>query len=186
MPVGEITIQLQRWRTGDKVALEELTPLVYDHLRTLAGRFLGSDSSGAVIQPTELMDELFLELLAAKRVEVNDRNQFFAFSARVMRRILVQHARTAKAQKRGGQLPHIPLDPEIAWVGSPTDSATLDLDAALDDLEQLDEPAVRAVELRYLFSFSAEETATILGVSKATVDRHVRFALAWLSVRLHP
>lgn len=186
MPAGEITIQLQRWRTGDKVALEELTPLVYDHLRMLAGRFLNGDGAGVRIQPTELMGELFVHLLEAKRVEATDRNQFFAFSARVMRRILVQHARAAKADKRGGRMPHLPLDPELAWVGPPHDPATLDLDAALDELEQLDEPAVRAVELRFLFSFTAEEAASILEVSKATVDRHVRFALAWLSVRLHP
>lgn len=186
MTAGDITLQLQRWRAGDKLALEELTPLVYDHLRMLAGRFLNAESARGVIQPTELMDDLFVELLEAKRVDANDRNQFFAFSARVMRRILVQHARTTKAQKRGGGIPHCPLDPELAWTGPPEHPATLDLDAALDELEQMDAPAVRAVELRYLFSYTAEETASILGVSKATVDRHIRFALAWLSVRLHP
>lgn len=186
MGAGEITVRLLRWRQGDQAALNELAPLVYDHLRVLAGAYVRGGESARPIQPTELVDELFLELLKSQRVEIQDRNHFFAFSARIMRRILIHHARAAKAEKRGGDLVNLPLDQELAWVGDPIDPTPLDLEATLDELEQFDEPAVRAIELRYLFGFTVEEAAGILGTSKSTVDRHVRFGLSWLHSRLHP
>ena len=102
-----------------------------------------------------------------------------------MRQILIGHARKAKADKRGGNLDHLPLESELEWVGSPEATETLDLAEALDELEQADNVKVRAVELRYFFGFTAEETAEILGISKATVDREIRFTLAWLYHRLH-
>ncbi|MCC6536470.1 MAG: RNA polymerase subunit sigma-70 [Bryobacterales bacterium] len=182
---GEITQRLRRWRRGDRQALDELAPLVYDHLRVLAGSYVRGSGPARPIQPTELVDELFLELLKAQRIDIQDRNHFFAFSARVMRRILIGHVRAAKAEKRGGDLVNLPLDQELAWVGDQGDLVPLDLEARLNELEQFDEPAVRAIELRYLFGFTAEEAAGILGTSKSTVDRHVRFGLSWLHSRLH-
>ncbi len=186
IPTGDITRQLHRWREGDRAAIDELTPLVYDHLRMLAGTFLSGQGANRPLQPTELVDELFVELLKAHRVEINDRNHFFAFAARVMRHILIHQARTAQAEKRGSGLANLPLNEELHWTTSNEDPAALDLETALNELEKFDKPAVRAVELRYIFGFTAEETAKLLDISKATVDRHVRFALTWLHSRLHP
>ncbi|MEZ5356357.1 MAG: ECF-type sigma factor [Bryobacteraceae bacterium] len=185
-PEGDVTVQLRRWSEGDHAALERLTPFVYENLRTIASSFLSRERDGHTLQPTALVNELFLELLNVKRVTIADRNHFFAFSARVMRRILIQHARAAKAEKRGAGLRNIPLNAELAWTGGPDAAPTLDLEAVMNELENLDGDCVRAIELRYFFGFTAEETAELLGSSKSTVDRHVRFALTWMHSRLHP
>ena len=185
MQRGEVTVLLERWRAGDATAIGQLAPLVYDELRTVAGAYIRR-GAGAGFQVTELVGQLFVELLQLHEVNLQDRRHFFAFAARVMRNILADHARTAKAEKRGAELEHIPLNAELAWVGPLSDPATLDLEAALDELEQADPQKVRAIELRYFFGLTAQETAEALEVSKATVDREVRFALAWLNCRLHP
>ena len=127
-----------------------------------------------------------MELLELDRVKLTDRRHFFAFSARIMRNLLADQARAAKSAKRSADVEHLPLNAELAWVGPGSEASTLDLEAALDELEVMDAGKVRAVELRYFFGFTAEETAQSLEVSKATVDRDVRFALAWLNARLHP
>lgn len=187
MPSGQITSQLRQWREGDREALDRLTPLVYERLRVLAGTYLGREKDDHPLQPTELVNELFVDLLRLKRVEIGDRNHFFALAARVMRQILVRHARTTQAERRGGHVVTLPLDAELAWTGGESgDPTALDLNGVMDELEKLDEAAVRAVELRYFFGFTANEAAKVLGTSKATVDRQVRFALAWLHSRLHP
>lgn len=165
--------------------MDDLTPLVYDELRTVAGAYVRRGLAGAGLQVTELVGQLFVELLELDRVKLNDRRHFFAFSARIMRNILADQARGAKAAKRGAELEHLPLNAELAWVGPSSEASTLDLEAALEELELLDAGKVRAVELRYFFGFTAEEAAQALDVSKATVDRDVRFALAWLNARLH-
>lgn len=186
MNEGEITVQLKRWRAGEPTALSQLTPLVYNQLRNLARAFAGGPPAGR-LQATELVNELFVELLRARRVEFNDRQHFFAFSARVMRQILIHEARTSSAAKRGGGRALLPLEAELEWVdASLGNPKTLDLEAALEELERLDEACVRVVELRYFFGFTAEETAELLEISKSTVDRHVRFGLTWLHSRLHP
>ncbi len=119
-------------------------------------------------------------------MELQDRRHFFVFSARLMRQILIDHARELKAAKRGAEIRRIPLNPELAWTGPDQDASTLDLNAALDQLEALDESKARVVELRYFFGFTSEESADLLGVSKSTIDRDVRFALTWLHAALHP
>lgn len=184
MPLGEITVLLERWSEGDTSAIAKLTPLVYDELRTVAGAYVRRGANPA-LQVTELLGQLFIELLQLGKVELADRRHFFAFAACVMRNILADHARAAKAAKRGADLEHLPLNAELAWVGPASDPGTLDLEAALTELEQVDPKKVRAVELRYFFGFTAEEAAEALQISKATVDREVRFALAWLNCRLH-
>lgn len=182
---GEITLQLGRWNAGDNSALDLLTPLVYDQLRTLATRLLHRET-GRDLQPTELVDELFVEFLKSKSLDLQDRGHFFALSARVMRQILIRQARELNAEKRGsGQRP-LPLESELAWTGGDGHPDAYDLNAAMDELGQLDEDSLRTVELRHIFGFTAEETASLLGVSKPTVDRRSRFALAWLRDRLHP
>ena len=182
--MAEITEYLSRWKNGDASALEQLTPLVYDELRTVAAASLRRGGSGQ--QVTELVGQLFVELLQRRQVDLPDRKHFYAFSARIMRNILTDHVRAAKAAKRGGELAHVPLDPELAWTGHGTEADTLDLNAAMTELEGLDPDKVRALELRYFFGLTAEETAEVLEVSKATVDREIRFALSWLHSKLHP
>ncbi|MEZ5401214.1 MAG: ECF-type sigma factor [Bryobacteraceae bacterium] len=183
---GDVTVQLRMWREGDHAALTRLTPLVYEHLRAIAASFLARERDDYPLQPTELVHELFVKLLKVENVAITDRNHFFAFAARVMRRILIQHARSVKAEKRGAGLRHVPLNAELAWTGDDDSSPTLDLESVMNDLEDLDEQCVRAVELRYFFGFTAEEAAELLGSSKSTVDRQVRFALTWMHSRLHP
>ena len=184
MVLGDVTLLLERWRKGDPTALVQLAPLVYDELRTVAGAYIRrGDGSG--FQATQLVGQLFVELLQMRKVTLQDRHHFYVFSARVMRNILADQARIEKAAKRGADLEHIPLNAELAWVGPPSDPSTLDLQSALNELERLYPQKVRAVELRYFFGFTSDEAADALEVSKATIDRNVRFALAWLNCRLH-
>lgn len=186
VPGGEITLLLHQWRSGDLEAGERLTPLVYDQLRKIAESYLRREHPDNSLQPTELVNELFVELLKLNRLTWKDRSHFFVFSAKIMRQILIGHARRTKAAKRGGELEHLPLNAELDWIGEPDVPETLDLTTALDELEQADAQKVRALEMRYFFGFSAEETAELLGISKATVDREIRFTLGWLHQRLHP
>jgi RNA polymerase sigma factor (TIGR02999 family) len=183
---SDITLLLRQWRSGDQDAGERLTPLVYDQLRKIAESYLRRESASHSLQPTELVNELFVELLKLNRLTWKDRSHFFVFSAKLMRQILIGHARHTKAAKRGGELEHVPLNAELGWVGPPDDPETLDLASAIDELEQADEQKVRALEMRYFFGFTAEETAEVLGISKATVNREIRFTLGWLHQRLHP
>lgn len=182
---SDITLLLHQWRSGDQEAGERLTPLVYDQIRKIAESYLRRENTGHSLQPTELVNELFVELLKLNRLTWKDRSHFFVFSAKIMRQILIRHARHTKAAKRGGELAHVPLNAELCWVGSPDDPDTLDLASAIDELEQADGQKVRALEMRYFFGFTAEETAGVLGISKATVDREIRFTLGWLYQRLH-
>jgi len=186
VPGGEITLLLHQWRSGDLEAGERLTPLVYDQLRKIAESYLRREHPDNSLQPTELVNELFVELLKLNRLTWKDRSHFFVFSAKIMRQILIGHARRTKAAKRGGELEHLPLNAELDWIGEPDVPETLDLATALDELELADAQKVRALEMRYFFGFSAEETAELLGISKATVDREIRFTLGWLHQRLHP
>jgi len=180
---GEVTLWLERWSKGEAVDLEQLTPLVYDQLRKVAEGLLHNERPEHTLQPTALVHEVFLQLVNLHRVPLKDRSHFFTFAAKLMRRILIDHARRLKAAKRGLALDRIPLNTELAWVG-PRDEETLDLALALDELESLDVGKCRAVELRYFLGCTVEETAGLLGVSPSSVDRDVRFSLAWLHERL--
>jgi RNA polymerase sigma factor (TIGR02999 family) len=182
---GEITVLLQQWREGDPEALSTLTPIVYDQLRIIAGSYVRNPTSAGQVQATELVNELFVELLKSRKVDLQDRQHFFAFSAKVMRWILIGHVRSMKTAKRGAELHHIPLNAELAWVGPEGEPELLDLEGALEALESLDADKSRYLELRYFFGFTADEVAEMLGVSKSTVDRGIRFALVWLRRRLH-
>ena len=181
---GEITQALEDWARGDRHALAELAPLVYDQLRLLADSLLRNERSDHTLQGTALVHELFGQLMNLRRVTLNDRAHFYTFSARLMRRLLVDHARSVNAARRYGNLQRAPLNAELAWV-APRGEETLDLSAALQELETLDAGKARAVELRYFLGCTVEETAAVLNVSPSTIDRDVRFALAWLHKRLH-
>jgi len=184
-PSGEITTLLDRWARGDAQAFQALTPYVYEDLRRLARSFLRRERSEHTLQATGLVNELYLVLLKGTADPFHDRSHFFSFAARAMRRILVDHARTRGTEKRGSGTPHMELSPEIAWIDS-TGPEMLDIDRLLDELELLDARKARAVELRIFLGCTAEEAAELLGVSKPTLDRDLRFSLAWLAERLLP
>ena len=181
---GEITLLLARWRDGEASAFSELTPLVYAHLREVAAAYVRRERNPDVLQATALVNELYLRLLKQKKAEWDDRRHFYAFAAKVMRMILIDHARETQAQMRGGGRMRIPLSDDLAWVniGSPE---LLDLNRALDELGEIDARKVQLVELRYFLGCTAEETASLMQVSKATVDRELRFIKSWLYRRIH-
>jgi RNA polymerase sigma factor (TIGR02999 family) len=182
---GEITVLLRRWSDGDPKAVDALAPVVYDHLRSVAAGYLNRERGCATLQATGLVNELFLRFLTQKRAELESRVHFYAFAARTMRHILVDAVRARKAVKRGADSPALPLSPELAWV-DPRSEQMLDLDAALTELGGEFPNKAKIVELRIFLGATAEETAELTGVSKATVDREMRFALAWLFDRLQP
>ncbi len=182
---GEITLLLGKWRDGEPTAFEQLMPLVYPHLRQVAAAYVRRERNPDLIQGTALVHELYLRLLKQKKADWADRRHFYAFAAKVMRMILIDHARESQAQIRGGDRERIPLSDDLAWVN--IDSAELlDLNRALDDLAAIDGEKVQLVELRYFLGCTSEETASLMGVSKATVDRDLKFTRSWLFRRIHP
>jgi RNA polymerase sigma factor (TIGR02999 family) len=182
---GDITLLLGKWKDGEPAAFEELMQLVYPHLRQVAAAYVRRERNPDVMQGTALVHELYLRLLNQKKAGWEDRRHFYTFSAKVMRMILIDHARENQTQMRGGGLERIPLSDDLAWVniGSPE---MLDLNRALDELGTLDPEKVQLVELRYFLGCTAEETASLIQVSKATVDRELRFIKSWLYRRIRP
>jgi RNA polymerase sigma factor (TIGR02999 family) len=176
---------LAKWRDGEKSAFDELMPLVYPHLREVAAAYIRRERIPDALQATALVHELYLRLLHQKRAVGEDRRHFFTFSAKVMRMILIDHARENLAQKRGGGSQHVPLSDDLPWINIGT-AEMLDLNQALDELHQLDAEKAQLIELRYFLGCTAEETACVMGVSKATVDREVKFIKSWLYRRIHP
>jgi RNA polymerase sigma factor (TIGR02999 family) len=182
---GEITILLSRWQQGEPDAMERLAPLVHHQLRTIAEAYLRNERPEHTLQPTAVVNEVFLGLLRLRRVALNDRSHFFTFAAQLARRVLIDSARAAKSEKRGLNWQRVPLDAELAWVGDdPAES--LDLSEALNELAALDPEKTRVIELHYFLGCTLEETAELLRVSKSSVQRSLRFSLAWLNRCLHP
>lgn len=182
---GEITLLLAKWRTGEASAFNELMPLVYPHLREVAAAYVRRERIQDDLQATALVHELYLRLLNQRKAVGDDRRHFYIFCAKVMRMILIDHARENQAQKRGGGIQKVPLNDDLPWVniGSPE---LLDLNRALDELSALDPDKVRLVELRYFLGCTAEETAGLMQISKATVDREFKFIKSWLYQRIQP
>jgi RNA polymerase sigma factor (TIGR02999 family) len=182
---GEITLLLIRWREGEAKAFEDLMPLVYPHLREVASAYLRRERNPGVMQATSLVHELYLRLLNQHRTVLSDRVHFFTFAAKVMRLILIDHARETQAQRRGRGIQHVPLSPDIPWieVGSPD---VLELNIALDEFEMIDPARLQVVELRYFLGCTVEETCDLLGKSSATIHRDLQLVRAWLYRRLHP
>jgi RNA polymerase sigma factor (TIGR02999 family) len=181
---GEITQLLGRWEQGEPGALESLAPLVYDQLRAIAEAYLRHERPGHTLQATAVVNEVFMDLLRVRRLAIHDRAHFFAFAAQLTRRVLIDSARKAKAEKRGLGWARIPLDAELAWLSNES-AECLDLSAALNELAEFDPAKTRAIELHFFLGCTVEETADVLQVSKSTVERSVRFSLAWLHKRLH-
>jgi RNA polymerase sigma-70 factor, ECF subfamily len=175
----EVTQLLKAWTAGDQKALEKLTPLVYEQLHRVAQRYMAGQRPGHTLQTTALVNEVYLRLVDCGQVNWQDRAHFLAVSAQLMRRILIDFARSRGYQKRGGHVPHFSLD-EVPSVSSEPDRDVVALDDALKALAKVDGRKSRVVELRFFGGLSIEETAEILGVSAETVVRDWKLARAWL------
>lgn len=186
-PDGEVTRLLAEWRTGELGAGDRLVPLVYRHLRRLAARCMAGERSDHTLEPTALVHEAYLRLAGTSQPSWRDRRHFFAVASRMMRRILVDHARARQTGKRGGGTVRVPLADTPAPttdVGEGQLADLLALDEALRSLARLDGRKARVVELRYFGGLTVEETADVLEVSAPTVALDSRMARAWLLARI--
>jgi RNA polymerase sigma-70 factor (ECF subfamily) len=175
----DVSAILSAWGEGNQEAGNELIGIVYQELRRLAAHYLQSERGGHTLQPTALVHELYLKLFSTEPVRLHDREHFLAVAARQLRHIVVDHARSKRAQKRGGSQDTISLD-EVHGLAVPTDSRVIDLDRALKRLEALDSRAAQVVELRFFGGLTDEEAGKTLGISLATVKRDWDFARSWL------
>ncbi|MGH9832778.1 MAG: sigma-70 family RNA polymerase sigma factor [Blastocatellia bacterium] len=178
-PSQEVTQLLRAWSEGDKSALDQLYQIVYDELRRLAHRYMSRENAGHTLQTTALVNEAYLRLAEVKDMNWQDRAHFFAVSANVMRRILIDEARARRAERRGGDNLTIALD-EALDVERGEDLDLITLDLALQSLAQINQRQSQVIELRYFGGLTVEETAEVLKVSADTVMRDWRFAKAWL------
>jgi RNA polymerase sigma factor (TIGR02999 family) len=176
---GEITQLLHEWKDGNREAFDRLMPLVYNDLRNIATGLMRRERSGHTLQPTALLHELYFRLAQQRRVGIGDRGHFYTFAAKLMRMILVDHARAHNAQRRGGANIRAPFSDELPWLGD-RNSDLLDLNRALDRLEQIDARKARMIELRFFLALTVEEIAEVLEISKATADRDLKFIRGWL------
>ena len=181
---NDLTGLLRAWSAGDPAAADQLIPVVYEQLRRQASRYLSRERSDHTLQPTALVNEAYLRLAEQRRVRWQDRGQFFALAATVMRRLLVDHARQHGASKRGASVT-IPIgDGEVLALAPAPDVDVLALNDALTELAEIDPLRMRLIELRFFGGLTTEEAAEALGVSTATVTRGWRLARAWLHARL--
>lgn len=181
----EVTVLLKAWNDGDPEALNRLAPIVYHELRRLAYRSMRAEREGHLLQPSVLVHEAFLRLMGGEPPAWENRAHFFAFSARLMRQILIDFSRIQDAKKRGSRRAHLDLTAVMDQAGvAPQPVDFLDLDAALKTLQTLHERQARVVELRYFGGLENLEIAEVLGVSEPTVIRDWRAARAWLFSRL--
>jgi len=179
---SDITQLLRNWVDGDPASLEALTPLVYDQLHRIAAGAFRGERAGHTLQTTALVHEAYARLVDSD-VDWQNRSHFFALAARLMRRILVDHARSAKAERRGGEREKLPLDDVIA-IAPQTGEGILDLHEALESLAELDSRKAEILELHYFGGLTYEEMAEVLDLSTSTLDREIRFAKAWIRSRL--
>jgi RNA polymerase sigma factor (TIGR02999 family) len=178
----ETTQLLRAWAQGEPTALNELTPLVYNELRRIAGRYMQNESLGHTMQATALVHEAYLRLVDVTNVDWQSRAQFFTITARIMRNILLDNARARRAGKRGGQQARVELHeiPDVAVASE----ELIELDEALSSLAAVEPRRAKVIELRFFGGLSVGETAAALNVSSETVMRDARFAQAWLNREL--
>jgi len=175
----DITGLLVSWGRGNKSALDEMTPVLYDELRRLARHFLAAERPDHTLQPTALVHEAYLRLVDQRQVDWRNRAQFLGLAASMMRRILINHAQAHHAAKRGGPAGKLTLDDALGVFTQPH-LDVLELNRSLEELERLDGQQARVVELRYFGGLSIEETAEAMGISPATVKREWGTARLWL------
>lgn len=180
---SQITRLLKQWGDGDREALNEVIPRVYDRLHEIAHARLRRGPSGRSLNTTSLVHEAYVRLADLPRGRVRDRGHFLALAARVMRYVLVDHARARAAAKRGGGLSDLPIQEEL-WVSEDHAGMLLEVDQAMKRLEALNPRHARILEQRYFGGLSLEETAEAMGLSLATVKRDLRSARAWLALQL--
>jgi RNA polymerase sigma factor (TIGR02999 family) len=173
-----VTSLLQEWKNGNQEALDQLLPLVYDELRRLAGWCLSAERPEHTLRATELVHEAYLRLVGAD-IDWQDRAHFYAVAARVIRRILVDHANSRNRRKRGGDMERVPLDESVV-IGAAAPEIIVSLDDALRRLAVVDSRKSDIVECLYFGGMTYEETAAALNISAATVDRELRMAKAWI------
>jgi RNA polymerase sigma factor (TIGR02999 family) len=174
---------LDKWSSGNQSALDELYPLVYDELHRLASRYMSRERKGHTLQTTALINEAYVRLVDQRNVHWANRSHFFAISAQIMRRILIDHARSHAYAKRGGGQQKVSLD-ETATLQVARAAALISLDDALQSLAEIDQRRSQVVELRYFGGLSNEEIAQALGISPNTVTRDWNMARAWLYQQL--
>lgn len=177
--MGDVTVLLSRWCSGDRGALDTLTPLVYEELRSIAEHYLGKERSNHTLAPTALVHEAWLKLVRQDQSTFPNRKHFYALAARIMRNILVDHARTLQTGKRGGGLPAITFS-EAVFVEARHADEFLLLNDALDKLAKMSPRQAQVIELRYFAGLSLDEIADVTGVSESTISRDQRAAEAWL------
>jgi RNA polymerase sigma-70 factor, ECF subfamily len=182
-PNGDVTQLLAQWSEGDRGALDALMPVVYGELRKIADAYLRRERSGHTLQPTALVHEAWMRLVRQDQPSFEHRTQFYALAAQVMRRILVDHARTVNADKRGGGAQKAPLHEAVAQFDDHT-VEFLALDQALDQLARVSARQAQVIELRYFGGLTVEEIAAMLNVSPATISRDQKTAEAWLAMTL--
>lgn len=177
---GQVTQWLMRLREGDEAALEHLMPMLYDELRAMARQQLRYERPGHTLNPTALVNEVYLKLVEQRQIQAGHRTQFLAVASRTMRRILVDYARTRKRLKRGGGQQALPLEEGTVFLSDREADEVLALDEALDRLADVNERASRAVQYRFYSGLTLKETAQVLEVSVKTVQRDWLTARAWL------
>lgn len=185
MPSPEnVTELLVDWSKGDQKALDKLMPLVYSELRRLAGNYLRRERQNHTLQPTALVNEAYLKLIDQRRAKWQNRAQFYGVAAQLMRRILVDHARADQAAKRGGSDQQRLSITSAGELSEKPDTDILALHEALNELSEMDPQQGRIVELKFFGGLSIEETAEVLGIGHATVERDWKMARAWLRRKL--
>lgn len=183
--MAEVTQLLREWSSGRQEARDELLGLVYEPLRAIAGRHLNREREGHTLQPTALVNELYLKLVDQRKVAWADRAHFFAVAAQVMRRILVDHARRKKSDKRGGDMIAVTIGAALELAATENVDVVA-LDVALENLAGIFPQQARIVELRFYAGLTIDETAEVMGVSPATISREWTMARAWLRRELSP
>lgn len=184
MATKPITLMLQEFARGDKEALDGLIPLVYAELRRLAGHYLRQERSGHTLQPTALVNEVYLRLMRQDQADYRSRAHFLGVAAQVMRHILIDHARARKSGKRGGGQAIYALDDVTEAVSKPREGIIVAMDDALRALEQMDPRKAKLIELRFFGGLTAEESAAFLDLPVDKVRAELRIAQAWLQREL--
>ncbi len=179
-PSHDVTRLLARWKDGDEAALQQLVPIVHEELRRLARRQMAGERPGHMLQPTALVNEAYLRLVNLKQMQWQNRAHFFAMGARLMRRNLVDFARSRGYQKRGGSAKQVSFTQALAVAAEGQATDVVALNDALEALADVDERKSRVVELRFFGGLSVEETAEVLNVSRETIQRDWKFAKMWL------